>query len=165
MSGDMGDFADLGDEGFNSEEYEPAGDFDVLPAAWYPAVLIDSEMKLTKKEDGKYLACEFEIIDGQFKGRKAWANINMTNPSAECVRIGRGQLSALCKACGKPKPKDSSELRHIPIQLKLGVRRRQDTGELSNVVKAYKAAGESTSSSGAAGGGAEKPAWLQGQGQ
>lgn len=127
--------------GFNAAEVEPNKGFDPIPAGYYPGAMVASEMKTTQAGTGQYLKCEFQILDGEFKGRKLWVNLNLDNPNAEAVRIARGELSAICRACGVLVPKDSAELHNVPISLKVGLRKNSQTQELENVIKGYEAKG------------------------
>ncbi len=64
---------------FNAAAVEPAATYDVLPAGKYLAMAVASELKPTKTGSGEYLQITFEIIDGQFKGRKIWDRLNIRN--------------------------------------------------------------------------------------
>lgn len=124
-------------EGFDADQVEPNKGFDPLPAGDYQACIVKSEDKKTNNGNGSYISLELEVIDGECKGRRLWANLNLDNPNAEAVRIARGDLSAICRACGIPRPKDTSELHNIPMVLKVGLKPRKDTGEIQNVIKGY----------------------------
>ena len=71
--------------GFDANRVEPSTDFDPLPAGKYLAVITDSEMKPTKAGTGNYLELTFEIIEGQHKGRRAWARLNLINGNETTV--------------------------------------------------------------------------------
>ena len=47
---------------FNVDEREDPQDFEVLPKGGYLVIEIDSEMKDTKKGDGKYPQFEFVVV-------------------------------------------------------------------------------------------------------
>ena len=108
--------------------------FDAIPNGTYPVIVTASEMKETKAGNGKYLSLTFDIIDGDFKGRKVWENLNVVNPSAVSEKIGRSQLAALCKAVDVDKPTDSNELHDKPLLITV----RKDKKEADrNVVAGY----------------------------
>ena len=123
--------------GFDARNVEPMGDFDAIPAGKYVAVVSGSEMKPTKKNDGSFLELTFEVIEGEYKGRKLWARMNPENPSPEAVRIARGELSSICRAVGVMQPKDSVELHNLPLVVTVKQKKREDTGEVVNEVKGY----------------------------
>jgi hypothetical protein len=103
--------------------------FDVLPMGDYTLVVTASETKTTKSGNGTYLSCTMEIVEGQHKGRKLFANFNIKNPNAEAVSIARAELAALCRAVRVPNPKDSSELHDKPFDARIGIEKRKDTGD------------------------------------
>lgn len=130
--------ADLRHLNFDASQEEPNEGFDPVPSGWYLCVVSDSEMKKTKAGTGEYLKLTFEIIEGEYKGRKLWAQLNLDNPNAQAVQIARGELSALCRAIGVLVPKDSCELHDRPLLVKAKLVKRQDTGEMKNEVGGYK---------------------------
>lgn len=127
--------ADL--HGFDATQVEPATPYEVIAAGKYPAAIVDSQFKPTMSGTGQYLELTFQIIDGPHKGRKLWARLNLQNQSQEAVRIARGELSAICRAVGVMQPKDSVDLHNIPLVIDVTVKKRGDTGELTNEIKGY----------------------------
>lgn len=127
--------ADL--RGFNANEHEEMRIFEPLPNGRYLAAAVASELKPTKEGTGAYLEIDFQVIDGQYKGRHVFARLNLQNKSAEAVRIAQCELGTICKAVNVLTPKDSSELHDLPLVLSVGVEKRQDTGELGNRIKGY----------------------------
>lgn len=123
--------------GFNANEVEPAVGFDPIPAAKYLAVITESEMKPTKSGVGKFLQLTFQILEGEFKSRLVWARLNLDNPNATTVKIARAELSAICRAVGVMAPKDSIELHNLPLVISVAHKKRQDTSEITNVIKGY----------------------------
>jgi hypothetical protein len=122
--------------GFNANAVEPAADFEPLPAGKYVAVITGSEMKPTKSGNGSYLELTFEVVEGEFKGRKLWARLNLDNPNQLTVKIARAELSAICRAVGVMEPKDSCELHNLPLLIT--VKQKTDAeGEVRNEVKGY----------------------------
>ncbi len=127
--------ANLGN--FNANDVEPNTSFDPLPAGKYIAAVTASGMKPTKSGNGSYLEMELTVLEGEYKDRKVWARLNLNNPNATAVKIARGELSALCRAVGVMQPADSVELHNLPILITVKVKKREDTGELTNEVKGY----------------------------
>jgi hypothetical protein len=120
-------------------EAQEAQSFDALPDGNYPAIATASELKDTKLGNGKYLAVTFEIIDGDFRCRKLWANLNIVNPSAQAEKIGRAELASLCKAIGVVNPKESEELHDTPVMLTV---RKDKADPTRNVIKGYAPVGD-----------------------
>jgi hypothetical protein len=130
--------------GFNAHEVEPNAAFDPLPAGKYLAAITASEMKPTKNGDGSYLELTFEVVEGDFRGRKVWDRLCINHHNTTTVRIARGNLSAICRATGVMQPRDSVELHNIPLLITVKCKKRQDTGELSNEVKGYESKASAT---------------------
>ena len=123
--------------GFNASEVEPTSSFEPIPAGKYLAAITDSEMKPTKNGSGNYLQLTFTIIEGQYKNRVLWARLNLANPNATAVKIARSELSAICHALGVMQPRDSVELHNLPLVIVVKLKKREDTGELTNEIKGY----------------------------
>jgi len=132
---------------FNANEVEPAAAPEAVPAGKYLAVIVESEVKPTKSGNGHFLELTFEIIEGELKGRKVWARLNLDNPNAQAVQIARGELSAICHAVGVMQPKDSAELHNLPLEITVKCKKREGMDELSNEIKGYAPKGASTNSS------------------
>jgi len=122
---------------FDASQVDPSVALDPLPAGKYLAVVSESELKPTKTGGGKYLQLTFQVIDGEYKGRLVWARLNLENKSEMTVKIARGELSAICRAVGVMQPKDSVELHNIPLEISVGLKKRDDNGEFTNVIKGY----------------------------
>jgi hypothetical protein len=123
--------------GFDANTVEPTSSFDPLPAGKYLAAITGTEMKPTKNGDGSYLEIELTVLEGPHKDRKVWDRLCLVHPNAQTVKIARGNLSALCRAIGVMQPRDSVELHNIPLLVTVRVKKREDTGELTNEVKGY----------------------------
>ena len=123
--------------GFDAREVEPQVGFEPIPAGKYLAVITGSEMKQTKAGDGQYLELTFQVLEGEYKGRNLWARLNLDNPNETAVKIARAELSAVCRAVGVMTPKDSHELHDLPLVVSVKLKKRDDTGELTNEIKGY----------------------------
>jgi hypothetical protein len=130
--------------GFNATEVEPTSSFEPIPAGKYLAAITESEMKPTKNGSGSYLQMTFTIIEGEFKNRVLWARLNLNNPNATAVKIARSELSAVCHAVGVMQPRDSVELHNLPLVITVKLKKREDTGELTNEIKGYEPKASST---------------------
>ncbi len=122
---------------FDATQVDPSVALEPIPAGRYAAVITDSEYKPTKSGAGKYLQLTLQILDGEHKGRLVWARLNLENANATTVKIARGELSAICRAVGVMQPRDSIELHNIPLEVTIGLKKRDDNGEFTNVIKGY----------------------------
>lgn len=127
--------ADL--RGFDANTVEPQTGFDPLPAGRYVAVITESEDRPNKSGVGSHLALTFEVIEGEFKGRKLWARLNLHHPNATVVAIARAELSAICRAVLVMAPKDSCELHGLPLTIQVKRKKRSDNGEVVNEISGY----------------------------
>jgi len=123
--------------GFNAHEVDPNPSLEPVPAGRYLAIVVDSQLKPTKNGLGEYLEFRFEIVDGPHKGRFVWERLTIKHTNETTVKIAKGNLSALCRAVNRMQPNDSAELHGIPLMIVVGLKKRDDNGEMTNVVKAF----------------------------
>jgi hypothetical protein len=123
--------------GFNAHDVDPATTFEPIPAGKYLAAIIASEMKPTKSGVGKYLELSLQILDGPYRNRVVWARLNLDNPNPTTVQIAKAELSAICRAVGVMTPRDSQDLHNLPLVISVRLKKRDDTGEMTNEVKGY----------------------------
>ena len=121
--------------GFNAAEVTPSEGFDVLPAGEYRVCIVESSMVRTKKDDGDLIKLTLQVLDGQYQNRKIFEQLNWNNPSAAAQTIGRGTLSAICRAVGILTPTDTAELHNRPMRAKVKVGKDTGYGEKNEVVK------------------------------
>lgn len=122
--------------GFDATQIPEQEDFAALPEGQYVVIATASEFKPTKSGNGEYLQFVFEVIDGQYKGRKLWARLNLKNQNQTAVDIAQRELGAICKAVGILKPNDSAELHNKPILVTVAVE-VADRKRESNTIKKY----------------------------
>jgi hypothetical protein len=154
---------------FDAEQVDPNTGFDPIPEGKYLATIAATEMRETKDRTGRYLEVVHEVLEGPYKGRRLWARLNLENPNADSVRIARAQLSAVCRAVGVLRPKDSVELHGLPHLLDVRLRKRKDTGDLVNEIRGWHPkATAATQAAGAAPGAApltavagDRPPWAR----
>jgi hypothetical protein len=132
---------------FNAHEVDPATIFDPIPAGKYIAVITESEMKPTKTGNGHFLELTLEVVEGEYKGRKVWARLNLDNPNQTAVKIAQSELSAICRAVNVMQPQDSVELHNLPMEITVKCRKREDTDEITNEIKGYAEKGNSANPS------------------
>jgi hypothetical protein len=93
---------------------EAQQDFAAIPSGEYTAQIVDSDMKPTKKNDGEFLELEYDVMDGEFKGRKLWARLNLKSPNVQAQEIANRQFASIREATGVANPRDSQELHYKP---------------------------------------------------
>ena len=122
---------------FDASNAPQQDSFDPLPAGWYNAAITNSEMKPTKAGDGSYLSLTFEVVDGPYKGRKVFTNLNLRNPNQVAMEIAYKQLSSICHSSGVIQLTDTMQLHNRPLQMKLKLKPAQGEYEPSNEVTGY----------------------------
>lgn len=125
--------------GFNADDY--TDEFTPIPSGRYTAMIVKSEMKDTKNGKGQYLKLEIDIVDGQFKGRKIFENLNIVNDNETAVKIAKSTLANICRAVGVLHPKDSSELHNKPMSVRVVVEPEKDGMPAQNRIKSFDAPG------------------------
>lgn len=122
---------------FDANEVAPVKPNEPVPTGKYLAKITESEMKITKKGNGRYLQLTFEISDGEYAGRLIWARLNLENPNPQVVAIGRAELSAICRAVGVMQPSDTTELHELPMEISVRTKKRRESDELVCEIKRY----------------------------
>ena len=133
---------------FNATKVEPMNDFSPIPTGEYTAVITASDMKDTKSGSGKYLQLTYQIVDGEYKNRLIFENINLINSNEVAVQIAQKTLSSICHAVGVLHPKDSNELHDKPLMIKVGIRPASGEYGEQNIIKARGPLKSSSSSPG-----------------
>lgn len=110
---------------FRASDHEKMNDFSVIPSADYIAQIVKSEMvkcKSTAKDpNGSYLKIQEKILDGKYKGKLVFVQLNLINKNPQAVEIANKELATICAAVGKPLVTDSGELHGIPHIITVGV--------------------------------------------
>lgn len=89
---------------FDTPKEQSDNDFGPLPPGQYYAMVIDTDVKNTKKGDGKYVSVAFQITSGKHKGQRVFTNFNIENPNEKAVKIGRAQFKSFLASCGVTDP-------------------------------------------------------------
>jgi len=112
----------------------------IVPAGDYTAIIENSEMKKTKSGTGEYLSLTWQIVDGNFKGRLLFENLNLVNPNTTAVEIAKRSLNSIMVAAGIDSLTDSSQLHNKPMTIKVAVKGvATDQYGQSNVIKKHSA--------------------------
>lgn len=127
---------DLGN--FDAMTVEPSEDMSPIPAGEYKAIIIDSIEKETKKKTGSYINLTFQVIDGEYKGRCIFHMLNLNNPNDIAVRIAEQNLSAICRAVGVTRPRNTEALQGIPHLVKVAVKPGDGNYGPKNEIKSWK---------------------------
>jgi len=110
--------------------------FEPIPAGEYPAIITESDLKPTKDGTGTILALKYEIVDGEYKGRGIYENLNIKNKNPQAQQIAVNALNEIGKVLGMKDIKDSVLLHGRPLVIKLRVKDDPTYGA-KNEVKAH----------------------------
>lgn len=133
---------------FDSGQHDDMNNFDPIPAAEYTAQVTGSDVKATKDKTGKYIALEFTVLTGEFKGRKIWQNLNIVNKNPVTVEIAEKELATLCRAVGKSVIQDTQELHGKPMLMKVRIVPAKGQYPPKNAPTGYTAIGAGSAPSG-----------------
>lgn len=122
-------------------------EFKTLPAGWYNAEIVKSELKDTNDKTGKYIALKFRIVDNaeidgeeiKSEGRFVFTNLNIVNKSETAVKLARSDLKKICAAVNhEGELEDTVDLHNIEMQIKLSVKAATSEWPEKNEVKGYR---------------------------
>lgn len=134
---------------FNADDYEDVTTFSLIPEGWYNASVDETEIKSTKtdgepNEDGtptknKRLSVRFNILDGEYVGRKIYIGFNIKNINKEAETISFMRLGALTRSINIIKFTDTAQLHDIPLAIRVVIKKSKDEnyGD-SNDITSYK---------------------------
>lgn len=110
-----------------------------VPAGWYVAMIDESSLVPTKSDpNNKMLKLRFNIVEGQFAGRKIFEQFNIIHSNVMTQEIAQKQLKAVCVAAGHHGMlADSGELHGKPMRVKVKVRKATDEYEASNAISSF----------------------------
>ena len=125
---------------FDSTNIAPDTSREPIPAGTYLSHITESDLVSAKSGNGQNLKLTFEVLDGQFKGRKIFETLCVQHTNADTQRIAQAKLSAICHATGLLRVQDSSELHYKPIKLNVTVQPPANGYDAQNRIKGYEAA-------------------------
>lgn len=118
---------------FDASAVSPDVGFGPIPAGQYIAQIVDSDLKTNRAGTGQYISLQFEILDGEFKGRRVFSNLTISHTNKTAEQIGQAHLSALCRAAGVMQLTDTAQLHGRPIKITVRIRKDEKYGESNEV--------------------------------
>jgi len=155
---------------FNAKDNEKMGDFTPIDPGVYVAQIVKSEMKDVKSNaQHKYLQLDFEVLQGDAKGRKLYVRLNLVNSNQQTVDIAFKELASICEACGIPIMEDSEQVHNVPMEVNVVFIPQKAQYSAKNEIKSYAPIGGSSPSVGAGGTstastpaeGGKQPPWMK----
>jgi uncharacterized protein DUF669 len=121
----MSEFDEL-PETFDPSAHEGTG-FTTFPSGWYSAQIVESSVEAAKNGNGTYLLAVFEILSGDYGGRKIFQNITLQNASQQAVEIGQRLLKDIYESVGVTGPtRDIRVMLFKPVMARVGIKRDPD---------------------------------------
>ena len=105
----------------------------LIPAGEYAVSIVESQLKPTKKGDGRYAELKLEVLSGPQKGRWIWERLNVDNPNEVAVRIAQERLKQIIEA-----PKTLQELNNKPLTAVVVIKPDRE-GVNRNNIRGFKA--------------------------
>lgn len=125
---------------FDASQVAPKSPFAPIPAGTYLAHIIESDVSPLKTGNGMALKLTFEILDGQFKDRKIFNNLNIQHTNPDTQKYAQQDLSAICHATGNIKLTETSALHFKPVKIKVTIRPASGGYDEVNAIKGYESA-------------------------
>jgi len=115
--------------------------FGILPAGEYLVQITESSVGPNSKGTGVNLKLTFDVIDGEFKGRKVFDSLCIQHNSDKAQQIAQESLAKIVKSIGfTGKLEDSAALHFKPLKITVKIREASGGYNESNDVTDYKPA-------------------------
>lgn len=110
--------------------------FDPVPQGEYKAIIEESDFVPTKSGKGMILKLKYQIVEGPFKDRIIFNNLNLINPdSPQAEQIAKRTLNAIGVAVGVDEIKDSCVLHNKPIMIDVRIKEDKEFGKKNSIQK------------------------------
>jgi Protein of unknown function (DUF669). len=127
------------DFGWDTESVAPAKPRGPLPNGTYTVEIIETMTKKTRA-GGQMVTFVFEVLEGEFRGRRVYENLNVCNANVNVQARARADVSAIIAACGLRKATNPDELLRTPMTIKLAQRKNKESGDMEQTVLGYEIA-------------------------
>lgn len=121
--------------------------FENLPTDWYTCQAIEGALE--EKAHGTQLVLTWEVIEGSFEKRRIWQREWAAHSSAGAQDIGQRMIRTLGQAAGVARVTQPSDLLFKPLQLRVGLSKKEDGYEQRNEVKTARKFGAAASTASA----------------
>lgn len=98
----------------------------LIPAGWYPARIVRSDLRDLKSGDGQRLVLTYALQGGPFAERRVDASFNVDHPNPQAVEISQKELAKVLRACGVGAIQDTLELHDRVHQVRVSVNTYND---------------------------------------
>ncbi len=128
---------------YNTENVTPSSVNEPIPAGYYPAMIVASELKATQS-GGTRLALTVQVIDGVHVDRRVFTGLNLVCPSSKkAEEFAMRDLAAIRLATGVAGD-DSEEFHDETIVVKVKIDPAQNGYDAKNEISGWLEANEKT---------------------
>ena len=99
--------------------------FDPVRPGRYMAQVVEADVVDNAKRTGRIMKLVWEIMDGEFSGRKVFQNINFKHDNTKTQEIGRRELDRVVWSCGVTALNDTDDLCWKPCMIKVKIQPAQ----------------------------------------
>ena len=98
----------------------------LIPAGWYSARIVRSDLRDLKSGDGQRLVLTYALHGGPYAERRIDAGFNVDHPNPQAVEISQKELAKVLRACGLSTIQDTLELHDRMHQVRVSVETYKD---------------------------------------
>ncbi len=113
-------------------------DRQLIPDGEVLAQIFESDLIDNKSGTGKIAKFGWEIINGQFQGRKLWTQENVSHSNVQAQEIGQRNLKRICEGAGVGPIRNTEDLHFKPMLIKIGHDEAKNGYDASNKILGYK---------------------------
>lgn len=106
------------------------GGFEIYPAGLYPAIMISASKKPTRDNNGAFIECVYQFVDGDVNGKKFTSRMNLWNSNTQAVDIAKRELKSIRIALGlNDHASNLADFVNKPLVLNISVKARKDDAQ------------------------------------
>ena len=110
--------------------------FGLIPDGWYPAIVKEATLSNTKDGTGKYITINFQILEGEYNGRRVYSEIiNIVNKNPVAEDIARKTLAQIMTAVGLATIADTDDLINAPMDIFVSTKKSDQFGDKNQATK------------------------------
>ena len=120
------------------DEMEEKGDFPALPKDDYGVRIKETSSFRNSKDTGDCFKFVFEVLDGKYKGRLLFANLNLVHENPAAVEMAEKELGSMVRAVGKVTIDDTDDLVGCQLTVSVTVKKATSKYPEGNEIAMYK---------------------------
>lgn len=128
----------LGNVNLDDVDTSERGGFTPIPAGEYMVQIVEGSV--VRKESGDaMMKLAFEVMEGEFEGRKLFENLNIRHSNPTAQKIALETMTELWRDAmgGSGNPSTIEQMTFKPVRAKVAVEKRKDTGDMQNRIKRF----------------------------